>query len=54
VPEPDLSADLEHRHIGGLGMHFVRSLLDSVAYKRSNGWNVLTLEKRLPEGMKAE
>jgi anti-sigma regulatory factor (Ser/Thr protein kinase) len=54
VPEPDLSADLEHRHVGGLGMHFVRSLLDSVAYKRSNGWNVLTLEKRLPERTGAE
>jgi anti-sigma regulatory factor (Ser/Thr protein kinase) len=53
VPEPDLSVDLEHRHIGGLGMHFVRSLLDSVAYKRSNGWNVLTLEKRLPQEMRA-
>lgn len=50
VPEPDLSADLEDRHVGGLGMHFVRSLLDRLAYKRSNGWNVLTLEKRLAEG----
>jgi anti-sigma regulatory factor (Ser/Thr protein kinase) len=50
VPEPDLSADIEDRHVGGLGMHFVRSLLDRLAYKRSNGWNVLTLEKRLSQG----
>jgi anti-sigma regulatory factor (Ser/Thr protein kinase) len=54
VPEPDLSVDLEDRHVGGLGMHFVRSLLDSVVYKRSNGWNVLTLEKRLPQGTGAQ
>jgi anti-sigma regulatory factor (Ser/Thr protein kinase) len=54
VPEPDLSADIEHRHLGGLGMHFVRSLLDSVTYKRSNGWNVLTLTKRLPQETGAE
>jgi anti-sigma regulatory factor (Ser/Thr protein kinase) len=54
VPEPDLSADIEHRHIGGLGMHFVRTLLDRLAYKRSNGWNILTLEKRLMQQVEAQ
>jgi anti-sigma regulatory factor (Ser/Thr protein kinase) len=47
IPVPDLDADLETRQIGGLGMHFVRTLLDTVSYSRRNGWNVLTLEKRL-------
>lgn len=47
VPEPDLSATMDEREIGGLGMHFVRTLLDSVSYRRSNGRNVLTLEKQL-------
>lgn len=47
IPEPDLDADLESRQIGGLGMHFVRTLLDRVFYARRNGWNVLTLEKQL-------
>ncbi|MGQ3214233.1 ATP-binding protein [Shinella sp.] len=47
IPIPDLDADLETRQIGGLGMHFVRTLLDTVSYSRRNGWNVLTLEKQL-------
>lgn len=47
VPAPDLSADIDARQIGGLGMHFVRTLLDDVAYQRVNGWNVLTLHKHL-------
>ncbi|MBN9346587.1 MAG: ATP-binding protein [Devosia sp.] len=47
IPEPDLEADLESRQIGGLGMHFVRTLLDRVSYSRRNGWNVLKLEKHL-------
>lgn len=45
VPEPDLEASLEDRQIGGLGMHFVRTLLDDVTYRRSRGWNVLRLTK---------
>ncbi|MCQ4628857.1 ATP-binding protein [Shinella sp. CPCC 100929] len=47
IPEPDLDADLESRQIGGLGMHFVRTLLDRVSYCRRNGWNVLSIEKQL-------
>lgn len=47
VSKPDLTAELEDRHIGGLGMHFVVSLLDKVTYRRKDGWNVLVLEKRL-------
>lgn len=47
IPAPDLDADLESRQIGGLGMHFVRTLLDRVSYERRNGWNVLKLEKQL-------
>lgn len=52
IPAPDLDADLEERQIGGLGIHFVRTLLDSMSYSRRNGWNVLRLEKSLqPEGV---
>lgn len=51
VPPPDLDASLEERQVGGLGMHFVRTLLDSVTYSRRSGWNVLRLVKqRLPAG----
>lgn len=54
IPEPDLSVELEERQVGGLGMHFVRSLLDKVEYRRSNGWNVVSLEKRLRHGAGSE
>jgi anti-sigma regulatory factor (Ser/Thr protein kinase) len=47
IPAPDLSDDLDGREIGGLGMHFVRTVVDDVAYRRCEGWNVLTLGKRL-------
>ena len=43
--EPDLSLDLEHRPIGGLGLHFIKTVLDAVTYQRIDGWNVLTLKK---------
>ena len=49
VGKPNLTADLEDRQIGGLGMHFVVNLLDSVTYRRKEGWNVLALEKRLSD-----
>lgn len=32
--EPDLTADIETRAIGGLGIHFVRQLADEVRYER--------------------
>ncbi len=47
VPAPDLAAPLAERTLGGLGIHLVRSLMDTVEYDRQNGKNVLTLRKRL-------
>ena len=44
--KPDLDAALEDRRIGGLGIHFVRTLMDDVSYRRENGRNHLTLVKR--------
>lgn len=43
VPPPDLAADMESRKIGGLGVHFVRSLMDEVTYRREKGQNILEL-----------
>ncbi len=45
-PEPDLDASLEDRPVGGLGLHLVRTLIDTMRYRRSNGRNRLTLVKR--------
>ena len=43
VPEANLSASLEDRPIGGLGIHLVRSIMDSISYSRLDGKNVLTM-----------
>ena len=45
-PEPDLSGEIEDREVGGLGIHFVRTLADELSYARERGWNVLRLRKR--------
>ncbi len=44
---PDLSDDIELRQIGGLGIHFVSTVMDKMDYRRTAGWNVLTLRKHL-------
>jgi anti-sigma regulatory factor (Ser/Thr protein kinase) len=42
----DTSLPLEQRPIGGLGVHLIKNLMDSVRYERRDGRNVLTLEWR--------
>lgn len=44
-PEPDTSLPAEDRPIGGLGIHFVRNMLDGCAYCRDAGRNTVTLTK---------
>lgn len=44
---PDLAGDLRSRKVGGVGIHFVNSLMDTVDYIRSGRYNRLTLRKRL-------
>jgi anti-sigma regulatory factor (Ser/Thr protein kinase)/class 3 adenylate cyclase len=44
---PDIEADIDERAIGGLGIHLVRTMMDSVEYKRSGGHNEVTLTKLL-------
>lgn len=47
IPAPDVSTPLHERRVGGVGMHFVRSLMDEVAYERVGDRNRLVLRKRL-------
>lgn len=46
APEPDLSLPLEQRPIGGLGVHLMRKLMDTVHYERREGKNRLEMVKR--------
>ena len=45
--EVDTTLSAEERPIGGLGIHLVRQIMDSINYERTDGKNVLTLRKKL-------
>lgn len=46
---PDISGPLHERRVGGLGMHFVKNLMDEVNYNRIGDRNRLVLRKNLTE-----
>ena len=43
----DTSLSAEERPIGGLGIHLVKQIMDSVDYQYTDGQNVLTLKKNI-------
>lgn len=45
--EVDTTLSVEERGIGGLGIHLIRQIMDTINYKRVDGMNVLTLRKKL-------
>ena len=47
LPDPDIDADLDHRKVGGLGIYFVRTIMDGMEYEFRDGRNILTLTKRV-------
>ena len=46
VPEPKLQVPLEDMRIGGLGLYFMRNVMDSVEFSYEEGGNKLVLVKR--------
>jgi len=45
---PDIEADWSEREVGGLGIYFVKELMDNVTYNRTEeNVNQLVLEKEL-------
>lgn len=48
MPGPDLDLPLEERKTGGLGIHFVRKMVEGLEYERRQEKNVLTLKKKIP------
>ena len=46
APEPDLTSSLEDRPVGGLGVHFTKTLMDDVEYSRESGKNRLKIVAR--------
>lgn len=47
APPALTEAPLEERTVGGLGIHLVRNLMDSVDYERRDGKNILTMIKNI-------
>ena len=48
APAPtDLDAGIEDRNIGGLGIHFAKTLMDNIDYKRENNKNKTYLRKTI-------
>ena len=45
VTGPEVSQDLDSIHIGGLGLHLVRKMMDDIDYQRVEGKNKLILKK---------
>ena len=46
APEPDVDTGIAERRTGGLGVHFVRTMMDEVGYKREGDKNLIRLSKR--------
>lgn len=47
LPTPDIGAPLHERSPGGLGIHLIRSLMDSVDYQRIGQRNRFTISKKV-------
>ena len=43
----DISAGVDERPIGGLGIHLIREIMDTVSYERRDGRNILTITKKI-------
>lgn len=46
---PDLTADIDERPVGGLGLHFGCHFADDISYRHRHGSNDLRLTTRLTD-----
>ncbi len=54
IPPPDVSSDVDQRKIGGLGIYFMKRLMDGVSYSFDpREGNVLTMRKKLSNSSKS-
>ena len=45
--DPDVTLSAEERKVGGLGIFLVRKTMDRLEYKHENGYNTLTVWKKI-------
>ena len=50
APPPNLTASIEERTIGGVGLHMLRALSDKIIYQRIANNNRLEFQKQLKPG----
>lgn len=43
APEAEVTGSVEDRHVGGLGIHLMRTMMDDISYKREMGKNILAM-----------
>jgi anti-sigma regulatory factor (Ser/Thr protein kinase) len=48
LKDPDISAGISDREVGGLGVFLIRKLMDKVQYHRKNKKNILELVVHIP------
>ena len=46
---PNLDAPVMEREIGGLGIHFVKNMMDKVKYRYADKKNIITITKNIPD-----
>lgn len=46
-PDPDVTASVEERQIGGLGIYLCKKLMDEVVYRYDDNCNILTMKKKI-------
>ena len=49
VKKADITLSAEDREIGGLGIHLIRNIMDTVEYHHTSSQNILTLTKNLEQ-----
>lgn len=47
IEPPMFTDDLQDRQVGGLGLHFMRTLMDEVAFEFDGTGNTVTMSKRI-------
>lgn len=45
TPIPDITASLDERKVGGLGVFMVRNIMDEMEYRHEENKNILTIKK---------
>jgi serine/threonine-protein kinase RsbW len=48
APVPDVTAPIEQRLVGGLGIHLMRQIMRDFEYYRLDGWNRIRMRRPIP------